>query len=1615
MNSRVVLKDTNRRHTGDVTYRAAHYRVEAKRGKPRHCSKCGRSGGATTDYAWAHTGGPRTDVKNYRRLCVTCHNKLDGPKHAKALEPSGETGINAIADAEAPALTNAFLDLWTALARRITVERVEAAMASQTGLAALLADFDVQIEEEPLQKAIDFFRIENDPTRTSMWPSGSGVRGGPPIPSMNPAVNTYARINSRAARATLAQYPQMDPNTRSVMEGRLDVSSPYMRRAALTQTAWQVQGAGLFAKRNIQTIIYDTQRSGLPPEGAAAMIRATVGLGPGQGRAVWNYRRELGKVMAGDVDPSTIGPRGYDHTRGRWKGRWTLAPKPGKGRLTSERINRMTVQYAGRLQKHRAQTIARTETIRAANLGQQMTWEEMARRNALPKDFARRWDTAVDERTCGSCMELDGQETELRGQYRAEVGRDRVTTRTPPLHANCRCTLVAVRRGKGDRQDSRWHHGRAFGLKPDMTDAQKKSAIITLLVANPFDEIALALGAAAFAGGGAKTVTSGQMARMMRPDKVMAGQTIFERFDDVDNLLTSQGVKLEQGNYLIHGSGLLDGLDMRRAADIDLVVHPATFEQIKEKPGWYIRMAGPNKDHPVLQHKDLDKWGVEISHAEDLDEIGGRQVTIRDLAENTVQLQGRQFVAPDHLVRMKTGAMDEGAKVAKNKRDIAMLDGRFTWREDVRGFGSRMNQRIKASRAERMALQRYGKGSDILNEKLRRGARLSPAEMKQVGLIDAAISRGSTPHRVKVYRGMKHMTPAEAKAHFGALRGQSVREHAYVSTGLREKVSRKYGGQSGVFLELDVPAGSSAFYAPYRALAPEATPNKVLNLFGEDELLLPRGTTWRVKEVIERSDGTILVKGEIIPTALRRPPPVGLRIAAEVPAVPPLVPGRGKAPSGRISPSNPTREIPNPRKPPRPDGKPSMMSIPRDRPTGSGPPMGLDLIRESSMNVPDLIRRQSQVPGFEDFAGRVDFAALDEIADRQARILGNLADRSMAIGSRSLEHHATWYPFAKTWTTGRAAKLNKAAASKVKISGRGFRAATASLSPGADWANNVAWADWVATAISTDVKVDRRWVITMAAEKPDWGGFGHTVGKRISQLTDEEAAYAIRARYSHDPVMQLGKIRLGDASKKANPNSLDNIEKAVSVLRDDSHINIDKKLGGNKVRSFYNNLENPKDRFDLNVTVDTHHFGAANGQPYTTGSRQMKSNSDGLNAAPGDKAVGVNGTYPIVTDATRRATAAFNAKHGMDLLPNEFQSVVWEMHRAEYPDWFRPPPEALMSEINALQTMRAKGTISWEQSDRLQQLARRKHGAPTADEIRVWFEDDLAGRPRRPIKDVRHLVDERRTAEGRVPRRPPVRYLELPENPTEEDVTEALTDKYGTGGPNRIDWGDDGATATAVGPPRRRVFDLLGASPENAADLGRELDRLAGEYPETMKLLGRVETADLRPGVLASTSWGGEPYISAALNIETYPAVIKIAMLRLGSTAAYRTMLATTRHRITETGLRSGKLVANMDTGGVMRHEFGHIISAQIANLEEVVDEILELWGKGRFDQPSTRRWIHEQLSEYGAYGDGLGVASNDVFEFFSEVFSEAHGPNPRAFATDTMQMFKDRFPELFR
>ena len=69
----------------NATYHAVHRRVVALYGKPKKCEWCGSTN--KRFYDWACTGMDYFDVKNFTRLCRSCHRHYDNQRKQKPIPP----------------------------------------------------------------------------------------------------------------------------------------------------------------------------------------------------------------------------------------------------------------------------------------------------------------------------------------------------------------------------------------------------------------------------------------------------------------------------------------------------------------------------------------------------------------------------------------------------------------------------------------------------------------------------------------------------------------------------------------------------------------------------------------------------------------------------------------------------------------------------------------------------------------------------------------------------------------------------------------------------------------------------------------------------------------------------------------------------------------------------------------------------------------------------------------------------------------------------------------------------------------------------------------------------------------------------------------------------------------------------------------------------------------------------------------------------------------------------------------------------------------------------------------------------------------------------------------
>ncbi len=94
--------------------------------------------------------------------------------------------------------------------------------------------------------------------------------------------------------------------------------------------------------------------------------------------------------------------------------------------------NKLADQYAKRLLKSRAETIARTEMIRASNVGQREAWRAAQAEGLIDAEGAEREWIAAPDVPNDICAQLDGTTVGFDEEF--DIG-------DPPAHPRCRCAV----------------------------------------------------------------------------------------------------------------------------------------------------------------------------------------------------------------------------------------------------------------------------------------------------------------------------------------------------------------------------------------------------------------------------------------------------------------------------------------------------------------------------------------------------------------------------------------------------------------------------------------------------------------------------------------------------------------------------------------------------------------------------------------------------------------------------------------------------------------------------------------------------------------------------------------------------------------------------------------------------------------------------------------------------------------------------------------------------------------------------------------------------------------------------------------------------------------------
>jgi hypothetical protein len=168
------------------------------------------------------------------------------------------------------------------------------------------------------------------------------------------------------------------------------------------------------------------------------------------------------------------------------------------------------------------------------------------------------------------------------------------------------------------------------------------------------------------------------------------------------------------------------------------------------------------------------------------------------------------------------------------------------------------NYKESLTPAELKAIEDYqGENYKGINSTLRRGETPGPVIAKRIQGLDSAVSKGVLAADKTLYRS------GNGWGNPGEMIGKTFTDHGFVSTSegttlpSRMAASRK----DGVFARIKAPAGASVGYL---GKVFNAQSTSKYGRVKENEILLPRGSTFKVTAARRNSEGTWIVDMELV-------------------------------------------------------------------------------------------------------------------------------------------------------------------------------------------------------------------------------------------------------------------------------------------------------------------------------------------------------------------------------------------------------------------------------------------------------------------------------------------------------------------------------------------------------------------------------------------------------------------------------------------------------------------------------------------------------------------------------------------------------------------------------
>ncbi len=216
---------------------------------------------------------------------------------------------------------------------------------------------------------------------------------------------------------------------------RFDATHSKVIQRARTNSYEQVSGLTQESREVVRRVVVEGVTTGVAPRETARRLRDSVGLTDSQERALSNYRRAL---ESGDWSKAM----GYELRDGRADRSMRRGME-----LTPKRIDELAERYRVNSINHRAETIARTESLRAAHEGADDAMSQSIERGDIDAtQLETEWHAGPMTRYARlDHRKLDGIRVKVGGEFTLPDGvrmKHPGDPRGGAKHvANCRCTV----------------------------------------------------------------------------------------------------------------------------------------------------------------------------------------------------------------------------------------------------------------------------------------------------------------------------------------------------------------------------------------------------------------------------------------------------------------------------------------------------------------------------------------------------------------------------------------------------------------------------------------------------------------------------------------------------------------------------------------------------------------------------------------------------------------------------------------------------------------------------------------------------------------------------------------------------------------------------------------------------------------------------------------------------------------------------------------------------------------------------------------------------------------------------------------------------------------------